>query len=378
MECLDARGRERANTQTTVAVEHDQPLQNSDRGVRILVVDDEDTIRLVLAKYLRSRGFEVAAAESGDAALEMLASGPFDLILCDVRMPGLSGLDLVPRALDAQPDVGIVMLSAVNDAPTATQAMAQGVLDYLTKPIELQTLYDAVMRALHKRSVRNDTRRIEAAVREAVALRTRDLERETDELRELTIATLTDVVSTMEGRDPYQHGRSTRIGDLAASIAEYLEFSLDVIEDVRVAGRLHDIGNVGIPEGLLTKPGSLTAGELTQVKMHVRIGLELLSSLHHIERARLFIADHHERWDGSGYPLGKCGDEISIGGRILAAVDAFDALSSRRAYREPMTPLEALDILESDAGTQLDPRVYEALRAVVKRRKSLVLRAVES
>ena len=112
----------------------------SSSSARILVVDDEDTIRLVVSKYLRTRGFDVATAESGDAALQMLAGSRFDLMLCDVRMPGRSGVEIVPDALDAYPDLGIVMLSAVNDAPTATEALAHGVLDYLTKPIELSVL----------------------------------------------------------------------------------------------------------------------------------------------------------------------------------------------------------------------------------------------
>lgn len=168
---------------TSLAMEQKDYMSLSEAPVRILVVDDEDTIRLVLAKYLRTRGFEVATAESGDAALEMLAGARFDLMLCDVRMPGLSGVEIVPAAIESNPDLGIVMLSAVNDAPTATEAMAHGVLDYLTKPIELQQLYDAVMRALHKRSHRNEQRRVEAVIRDEVAARTRDIEAEMSRLR---------------------------------------------------------------------------------------------------------------------------------------------------------------------------------------------------
>ena len=172
---------------TSLAMDHDTSMSPPETHVppRILIVDDEDTIRLVLAKYLRTRGFEIATAESGDAALEALAGGRFDLMLCDVRMPGMSGVEIVPAALEANPDLGIVMLSAVNDAPTATEAMAQGVLDYLTKPIELKQLYDAVMRALHKRAIRNERRQAEARVSEAVMFRTRELELETAALRRL-------------------------------------------------------------------------------------------------------------------------------------------------------------------------------------------------
>jgi putative two-component system response regulator len=341
-------------------------------ATRILVVDDEDTIRLVLAKYLRTRGFEVATAESGDGALEALAGGKFDLMLCDVRMPGLSGVELVPAALEADPDLGIVMLSAVNDAPTATEAMAQGVLDYLTKPIELQHLHDAVQRALHKRMLVREQHRVDSVIREEVAERTRELENEKEHLRELTVSVVEMLVNAMEAKDLYQRGHSARVGQLAASIAEYMELSPEVVEDVRIAGRLHDLGNIGIRPEVLNKPGPLNPDEIAHVRDHVRIGVDILGPMKHIERAVIFVGDHHEHWDGSGYPNTLAGDAISIGGRILAAADAFDALISQRAFRDSMTSEQALDHLRQNVGTQFDPGVYEALRAVVKKRKTLV------
>ena len=340
--------------------------------MRILVVDDEDTIRLVLAKYLRTRGFDVATAESGDAALETLAGAKFDIMLCDVRMPGLSGVEIVPQALELDPDLGIVMLSAVNDAPTATEAMAQGVLDYLTKPIELSDLHDAVQRALHKRTLLREQRRVERAIREEVAERTQELEMEKAHLRDLTVTMVETLVAAMEARDVFQRGHSARVAELAASIAEYMTLAPDVVEDVRIAGRLHDVGNIGIRDDVLNKPGALNAEEFAHVKDHVRIGVEILSPLRHIERAITFVADHHEHFDGTGYPATKQGDAISIGGRILAAADAFDAITSRRPYREPRSPEEAVTELQRHSGTLLDPRVLEALRVVVKRRKSLI------
>jgi putative two-component system response regulator len=358
---------------TSLAVDHSSMLSSrADAPIRILVVDDEDTIRLVLAKYLRTRGFEVATAESGDAALETLAGARFDLMLCDVRMPGLSGVEIVPAALETDPDLGIVMLSAVNDAPTATEAMSQGVLDYLTKPIELQHLYDAVLRALHKRTLLREQRRVERAIRDEVADRTRELEQEKAHLRDLTVTVVETLVTAMEARDVFQRGRSARVAELAASIAEYLGLAPDVVEDVRLAGRLHDVGNIGIRDDVLSKPGALNPEEYAHVRDHVRLGVEILSPLRHIERAIAFIGDHHERWDGTGYPHARAGESVSIGGRILAAADAYDAITSRRPYREPKSPEEAVEDLRNQVGTLLDPRVFEALRVVVKRRQSLV------
>jgi response regulator RpfG family c-di-GMP phosphodiesterase len=354
---------------TSLAIDRGQysPASRPAEAARILVVDDEDTIRLVLAKYLRTRGFDVATAESGDAALEALAQSRFDLMLCDVRMPGLSGIEIVPVAREQNPDLGIVMLTAVNDAPTATEAMAQGVLDYLIKPIELQQLYEAIVRALHKREGLREKRQLEHAIRDEVAARTRQLEKETAQLRDVAVATVQTMVNTMEARDVYQRGHSARVADLAASIAEHLRLAPEVAEDVRVAGRLHDVGNVGVRESVLNKAGPLTAEEYDHVKEHVRLGTEALTPLRHLARIVIYIGDHHERWDGHGYPRGIGGDQISIGGRILAAAEAFDALTSKRAYRDALSPGEALDHLGSQAGKLLDPRVYEALRAVVQK-----------
>lgn len=359
---------------TSLALEHGKPMSSTRPAdiVRILVVDDEDTIRLVLAKYLRTRGFEVSTAESGNAALEMLAGARFDLMLCDVRMPGLSGVEILPAALERDPDLGIVMLSAVNDAPTATEAMANGVLDYLTKPIELQELHRAVTRALHKRTQLREQRRVERTIRDEVSARTQGLEQEKAHLSDLTVSVVEALVVAMEAKSEFQRGHSPRVAALSASIADYMGLAPDVVEDVRIAGRLHDVGILGIRDEVLNKPGSLTPDELEHVKDHVRIGVEILMPLRHIERAVIFVGDHHERWDGSGYPHHRASEHISIGGRILAAADAFDALVSRRSYREPVSPDEAIDRLREDSGRHFDPRVFEALRAVVKRRKTMV------
>lgn len=358
---------------TSLAIEHGSMTGTQPAPVtRILVVDDEDTIRLVLAKYLRTRGFDVATAESGDAALEMLAGSRFDLMLCDVRMPGLSGVEIVPSALEANPDLGIVMLSAVNDAPTATEALAHGVLDYLTKPVELEYLYNAVNRALHKRTLLREQRRVERQIREEVAERTKEVEKEKSHLRHLTVGIVEMLVNAMEAKDVFQRGHSARVAELGASVAEYMGLPPDVVEDVRIAGRLHDVGNIGIREDVLNKPGPLAPHEFAHIREHVRLGMEILSPMRHIERAVVFVGDHHEHWDGGGYPHARSGEQISVGGRILAAADAFDSLTTPRAYREPTSPANAVDQLRNSVGSLLDPRVYEALRVVVKRRKSLV------
>jgi putative nucleotidyltransferase with HDIG domain len=339
---------------------------------RVLVVDDEETIRTALGRFLRSRGYEVEVAESGIAALIMLERQRFAVMVCDVRMPGMTGLEVVPEALQLDPDLAILMLSAVNDAPTATDALSHGAMDYLVKPIELVDLQRAVERSTHRRQLEIERRRVEEHIREEVALRTSELEREKAALHALTIGVAETLINAMEAKDVYLRGHSSRVADQAASMAEALGLDPDVVENVRLAGRLHDVGKIGIREDILNKAGPLTDEEFEHVKDHVRMGMEILTPLKHIPVALEYVHDHHEHWDGGGYPRGLAGEQITIGGRILAACDAFDAITSRRAYREAMDPTATIDYLErTEVGRLLDPNVFAALKKVVLRRKTL-------
>lgn len=339
---------------------------------RVLILDDEEVIRLAVHRYLRGRGYEVVIADSAQSALEMLAREKFDLMVCDIRMPGFSGLDLLPQALRVDPDLGVIMLSAVNDAQTATDALAQGAMDYLVKPIEMPDLLGAIERAAHRRRVEIERRHVEWKVRQEVAQRTAELEQEKRALHELTVGIAETLINAMEAKDVYLRGHSRRVAEQAATIAEELGLDADIVENVRLAGRLHDVGKIGIREEVLNKPGRLTPEEYEHVKDHVRIGMEILAPLKHIPIALEYVHDHHEHWNGGGYPRGLAGEQITIGGRILAACDAYDALTSRRAFREAMEPRATIDYLAGQAGTMLDATVYAALRTVVLRRRTLM------
>jgi putative nucleotidyltransferase with HDIG domain len=347
------------------------PADASDPKLRILVVDDEETIRIALARYLRSLGYVVDMAGSGTAALERLQQARYSVMVCDVRMPDMTGLDVVPHARRLDGDLAILMLTAVNDAGTATDALSHGAMDYLVKPVQLAQLQDAVVRAAHRRQLEIERRRVEEHIREEVELRTMELEREKAALRDLTIGVAEALINAMEAKDVYLRGHSSRVADQAASIADELGLDPDEVENVRLAGRLHDVGKIGIREDILNKPGVLTAEEFEHVKQHVQFGMEILAPLKHIPVAMQYVHDHHEHYDGTGYPRALRGEEISIGGRILAACDAFDALTSRRAFRDAMDPDETIRYLGNEVGRLLDPKVYEALKAVVERGKTL-------
>ncbi|HEY6089559.1 MAG TPA: HD domain-containing phosphohydrolase [Gemmatimonadaceae bacterium] len=335
---------------------------------RILIVDDEETIRLALRKFLRSRGYEVEIAGSGDQALEILDRESFSLMLCDVRMPGMTGVQVVPQAREKDQDLAIIMLTAVNDAATATEVLASGASDYLMKPVELAELQQAVDRALRKRAQLIDARRLDMLIREEVALRTAELEQEKESLRLMSVSIAETLINAMEAKDLYLRGHSQRVAELAGQLAEEIGLDETTREDLRVAGRLHDVGKIGIREDILNKPGRLTPEEFEHVKQHVKIGLDILAPLFHIKKPLEYVEHHHERWDGAGYPQGLKGEAIPMGARILCAADTFDALTSMRAYREPLEPLAALDHLRVDAGKQFDPCVYDALVRVITKR----------
>ena len=341
--------------------------------VRILIVDDEESIRLALGRFLRSCDYEVVTAEGGPAALALLDGERFTLMVCDVRMPEMSGVEVVAKAAAIDVDMAILMLTAVNDAPTATEALSQGAMGYLMKPIELEDLRAAIVSALRKRDNALKRRAVERMIREEVALRTEELERERATLRGLTVSVAETLINALESKDVYLRGNSQRVADVAAAIADQLGLDADMVESVRIAGRLHDIGRIGIRDSVLNKPGPLTAEEFDHVKDHVRIGLEILAPLQHLGHVLAFIHDHHERWDGNGYPRGLSGDQISIGGRILAAADAHAALTSGRAYREPVSDAEALVQLRGKVGSLLDARIYDALKSVIERSQSLLV-----
>ena len=338
---------------------------------RILIVDDEETIRLALRKFLRSRGYEVEIAGSGDQALQILDKQSFSLMLCDVRMPGMTGVQVVPQALGRDPDLAIIMLTAVNDAATATEVLSAGASDYLMKPVELADLQQAVDRALLKRGDSIEKRRFDTLIRQEVALRTAELEQEKEALRLMSISIAETLINAMEAKDLYLRGHSQRVAELAGHLAEEMGLDEVMCEDLRVAGRLHDVGKIGIREDILNKPGRLTTEEYDHVKRHVQIGLDILAPLFHIAKPLKYIEHHHEHWNGAGYPLGLASEAIPLGARILCVADTFDALTSKRAYRAPLEPLDALDHLSVDVGKQFDPSVYDALVRVITRRFSL-------
>ena len=337
-----------------------------------LVVDDEDAIRNALARFLTRRGYEVRMAASGEEALARLKESGIALMLLDVRMPGMSGLDVVPEALHVNPDVAIVMLSAVTDATSAAICMQRGAMDYLTKPIELTDLAGAIERALRRRDTMLQERQISSWLREELEHRARALERQQKKLEQLSVATLEALINALEAKDRYLSGHSARVAAFAATIAQQFGMSDDEIEQVRMAGRLHDLGKIGVREAVLNKEGPLTTEEYEHVKEHVVVGSQILAPLTHLGPIVEFVRGHHEHFDGSGYPDHLKADEIPLGARIICAAEIYDALTTARPYQPMMAPEQAVERMRRLAGSVVDPGVMDAIAAAVAKRQTLV------
>ena len=336
-------------------------------AAHLLVVDDERSLREGLARYLRGRGFVVNEAADGTQALAALERERYAVVICDILMPGVSGLDVAKQAAASDADLAIVMLTAVNDAASAKAALQLGALEYLLKPMELDDLGRAIDRALHKRDLLIDRRRTEQLIRHEVDQRVSEIEREKARLRALSVGVVDALVTAVEAKEPYYRGQSARVADLAAEIAREMQLSPDVVEQIRLAGRLRDVGRIGVREAVLNKAGTLTDDELEHIREHLLISVDILAPLTHLGPVITFVQDHHERWDGAGYPRGLRGAEISIGGRVLAAADAYNAITSPRPHRAPMTAERAAMFMETLSGTLLDPQVFAALGRVMRR-----------
>lgn len=340
--------------------------------VSLLVVDDEDALRSALVRYLTQQGYTVYGAGTAAEALAAVRTHRISAVLLDVRMPDKSGVDTVPDLLEIDHDLAIVMLTAVNDAHTASLCLQRGALDYLTKPIDLADLDRAIRNALRKRDTILEEQKIQHWLKEEVAARSAELRRERAKIERLSIATLEALVNALEAKDSYSRGHSARVADLAALISAEMGGSDEAVETVRSAGRLHDIGKIGVHETVLNKEGPLTPEEYAHVKAHVTIGSQILAPLSHLGDVIPFVRHHHEQWDGNGYPDGLSGEAIPLGARILCAAEIYDALTTARPYQQKMTPDQAAARMGQLAGRVLDARVLTALNAVVNRRRQLV------
>jgi cyclic di-GMP phosphodiesterase len=323
---------------------------------RCLVVDDEPRLRQVLVRLMQGDGFACTEAASGVEALEQLQRQSATLVLSDLRMPSMDGIELLRQIRARFPDTAVVMITAVADVEVAVSCLAIGAMDYLTKPFHLEEVRARVTQALEKRRLILENRDYHERLEERVAVQARRLE-------ELFLASIQSLAEALEMKDPYTRGHSIRVSQYSSVIARALELDADVVRQIELGGHLHDIGKIGVREAVLSKAGPLTDEEYAHIMTHPVVGWRLLLPL--LGEAPLalnVVRSHHERFDGRGIPDGIAGHDIPLEARIAAVADAFDAMTSGRPYRASPLPVDAaLAEMRRNSGSQFDPEVLAAL-----------------
>jgi cyclic di-GMP phosphodiesterase len=345
---------------------------------RILVVDDQPPVRDAVATHLTARGYEVVVAASGDEALEILARQKIACMICEARLFGTRTGELLSLSFKRDLALAVLVLSSLADVSDAVRYLQYGAMDYLPKPLDLAQVEASVQRALRRRVELIHGRAAGRLLKEEVVRLGADLAQERSRLKGLAVATLESLVRVVEAQDPWFAGHSLRVAQLVASVAAELGRNDEEVEQVREAGRLHDIGMICVPEGLQSKEGPLSETEFEQIKRHVIVGAQILTPLPHLKSVSDFIRSHHERWDGQGYPDALAGDAIPWGSRLIGAAEIYDALTTARPYREQLTPELAVDRMDELSGTVLAPEVHRAMAAVVERGSALVFVGEES
>lgn len=329
-------------------------LPPADAG-EVLMADDDESAALLNQALLEAAGYEAKYYRSPAALLDAVRNDIPQVIVTDFHMPEMTGLDLGQAALEIEPDIKVIILSGTGDETTAQAALRMGVSDYIRKPPEPVALARAVQRAFHQRAA-------EQHHREMVRWMRLELDRRADAIREVTMSTLAALANALDLRSPHFHGHSRAVSMQAAAIAEALDLSPNEVEDIRTAGLLHDVGMMAIPDALVEKADALTDEEFEVIRSHCDRGVEILAPMQHLGQVIRYIHEHHERLNGTGYPQGKRGDEISLGGQIVGISETWIAILESRAYRNGMTREEGLQLLGELEGQWFSKEVTDALR----------------
>jgi putative nucleotidyltransferase with HDIG domain len=324
---------------------------------RILVVDDEPEIRTMIAATLERQGYEVQMAASGRAASELAAKGNFDLVLTEVAFRDWDGIALMEDIQAKQPQLPVVMVTAVHEISVAIDSMHRGAYDYLLKPFEREHLLATVERALEHRATLLESHSYQQELEQAVQARTELLRQAMEELEHSYDVTLEALGNALDLRDSETEGHSKRVTAYTIMLARAMEIGPAKIKLIARGAFLHDIGKMAIPDDILRKPRSLTASEMAVMRDHCSLGYHILRKIPFLSEAAEIVFTHHEHHDGTGYPGGLTGADIPIGSRIFAVADAFDAITSDRPYRKARAIDVARKELQRCSGTQFDPDI---------------------
>lgn len=347
------------------------PLCNeADARARILIIDDEPNVLSVLYSLLCS-DYDCKTATSAIEALEYLRDEVYDLVLSDIVMPGMTGLELLSEITALNPHTVVVLISGNLNIQSAIDAMRRGAYDYVTKPFDLTEVETAVERALRHHTLLKANHLYEQRLQELVHLRTNELTHANASLNQALEklyknyrATLRALASALEARDVETRGHSDRVVAYALELGRKLGLSVGEMIALEQGSLLHDIGKIGVRDSILLKRGPLTPEEWVEMREHINHGLRIISGIDFLKGAAPVVGQHHEKYNGSGYPLGLRGEAIHINARIFAVADAVDAITSDRPYHQARPFEDAVEELLRCAGTHFDPEIVRVFMSM--------------
>jgi response regulator RpfG family c-di-GMP phosphodiesterase len=329
----------------------------------VLVVDDERAVCAVLSEGLAAEGYECQTVSSGQQALSLMEERPFDVVLVDLRMPGMSGMEFLEQAGKIYPRSAFLMVTGEDDIRQAVQAMKLGAVDYLLKPVELEAVAFSVQRALESKRMELELESYRHNLEGVVEQRTKQLQAAMRRIEMTYDETLEALGAALDLRDAETAGHSQRVSRYCLEMAKAMSCSSDQLKQIARGSYLHDIGKIGIPDTILLKEGKLNTDETEVMQTHARIGYNMVSRIAFLAGAAEIVLTHQERYDGTGYPQGLVGHEIPLGARIFAVADTLDAMTSDRPYRRALPFSAAKAEIIRESGRQFDPEVVRAFLA---------------
>ncbi len=339
----------------------------------ILVVDDEKPVAQMLSRYLSQQGHTVATAFSARQAMEILRQSgtPFALLITDMNMPDESGLDLMAQVSAFNPDIVMIVITGGATIENTVSSLRQGAFDFLQKPVQLEELGRMVKRAIEYHQLRVDGVRYRTRLESLVESRGEQLKQAFSAIRQSYEYTLEALASLLDAREKSTGQHSLRVRDISLCAGGAIGMSDAELDRLDRAALLHDIGKIAIPDAILLKPGPLTDAEMRLMRTHVDVGYRILSAIPYLADAARIVQAHHERFDGTGYPLGLKGDDIPLAARLFTVVDSYDAIRSPRPYHAGHSAGEALRRIDTASGTQFDPQIVDAFKRIHERVEEL-------
>ena len=326
---------------------------------RILIADDEEAISTILAKRLAREGYNCVTAKNGREALSHFYKDTFSLIITDIKMPEMDGIELLKRIKGINPNIRVIMVTGHPEINMAVEAMRLGAYDFIIKPADLELVALTVKKALESKRLEEEIEAYHSHLEELVEERTARLQHAYRILKKTHLDSVKVLAEAIDAKDPYTRGHSDRVKRMSLKIAMKMGFSEDRIESLEYGALLHDIGKIGIKDEVLQKPGPLSPEEYQYIQEHPLIGVKIVEGVEFFQDKIPMIRHHHEHFDGSGYPDGLAGEAIPLEARIITVPDAFDAMTSLRTHRGVMPLQDVLTEFEKCRGKQFDPQVLE-------------------